>query len=287
MRSQLQEEPLPLGFVSKLLLPGKSTSAAQRKVNAAISCVSALLPVQDECIHFFHKSVKDWLIDKSNYGQHYFSVDEKEGHEVLSKVCIDELDDVKRKGVTFAKFSDTTRYALQHGVQHMLQLEDARVCSLEEVVKKFVLDVELLYAKLCVNVTAAFEDIVCVQKLAGIEELQRALNALLVLLRKHIATLEKVPHAIFQTLLNEGEPELSSQALNLLETKYSEMRRIWNTCTRTICKEVFKLNFNVQQPLRVLMFHRSWTTWYANVLMTRSSYGRSILARSYGDEMPR
>ena len=216
-------EPLPLGFVSKLLLPGKSTSAAQRKVNAAISCVSTLLPVQDECIHFFHKSVKDWLIDKSNYGQHDFSVDEKEGHEVLSKLCIDELDDVKRKGVDGAQFSDTTKYALRHGVQHMLQLEDAKVCSLEEVVNKFVLDVELVYAKLCVNVTAAFEDIVCAQKLAGIEELQRALNALLVLLRKHIATLEKVPHAIFQTLLNEGGPELSSQALNLLVTKYSEM----------------------------------------------------------------
>ena len=50
-------EPLPLGFVSKLLLPGKSTSAAHRKVKAAISCVSALLPVQDGCIHFFHLSL--------------------------------------------------------------------------------------------------------------------------------------------------------------------------------------------------------------------------------------
>ncbi|XP_067027732.1 uncharacterized protein [Acropora muricata] len=216
-------EPLPLGFISKLLLPGKSTSAAQRKVNAAISCVSALLPVQDGCIHFFHKSVKDWLIDKSNYGQHQFSVDEKEGHEVLSKVCIDELHELKRKGVDGAQFSDITKYALRHGVQHMLQLEDARVCSLEEVVTKFVLDVELVYAKLCVNVTAAFEDIVCVQKQAGIEKLQRALNTLLVLLRKHIATLEKLPLTIFQTLWNEGGPELSSQALNLLETRYSEM----------------------------------------------------------------
>ena len=169
-------EPLPLGFVSKLLLPGKSTSAAQRKVKAAISCVSALLPVQDRCIHFFHKSVKDWLIDKSNYRQHHFSVDEKEGHEVLSKLCIAELLELKRKGVDGAQFSDITKYALRHGVQHMLQLEDARVCSLEEVVTKFVLDVELLYAKLCVNVTAAFEDIVCVQKEAGIEKLQRALN---------------------------------------------------------------------------------------------------------------
>ena len=216
-------EPLPLGFVSKLLLPGKSTSAAHRKVNAAISCVSALLPVHDGCIHFFHKSVKDWLIDKSNYRQHHFSVDKKEGHEVLSKLCIDELHELKRKGVDGAQFSDITKYALRHGVQHMLQLEDARVCSLEEVVTKFVLDVEVVYAKLCVNVTAAFEDIVCVQKQAGIEKLQRALNTLLVLLRKHIATLEKLPHTIFQTLWNEGGPELSSQALNLLETRYSEM----------------------------------------------------------------
>ena len=215
-------QPLPLGFVSKLLLPGKSTPAAHRKVNAAISCVSALLPVQDGCIHFFHKSVKDWLIDKSNYGQHHFSVDEKEGHEVLSELCIDELDELKRKGVDGAQFSDITKYALRHGVQHML-LEDARVCSLEDVVTKFVLDIELVYAKLCVNVTAAFEDIVCVQKQAGIEKLQRPLNTLLVLLRKHIATLEKLPHTIFQIFLNEGRPELSSQALNLLETRYSEI----------------------------------------------------------------
>ena len=216
-------EPLPLDFVSKLLLPGKSTSLAQRKVNAAIASVSALLPVQDECIHFIHKSVKDWLIDKSNYGHHDFSVDEQEGHDVLSKLCIDELDELKRKGVDCAQFTDTTTYALRHGVQHMLQVEDARVCSLEEIVTKFVLDLELLYAKLCVNVTAASEDIVCVQKQAGIEELQRALNTLLVLLRKHIGTLQKLPHTIFQTLVNEGGPELSSEALKLLETKYCEM----------------------------------------------------------------
>ena len=73
------------------------------------------------------------------------------------------------------------------------------------------------------NVTAAIEDIVCVQKQAGIEVLQTALNTLLVLLRKHFATLEELPHTIFQTLLNEGGPELSSEASNLLETRYSEM----------------------------------------------------------------
>ena len=213
-------EPLPLGFVSKLLLPVNSTPVTQEEVNAAIACVSTLLPVQGECIHFFHKSVKDWLIEESNYRHAYFI---KKGHEGLSKLCIDELSQVKLKGVDWVKLTDTTKYALRHGVQHMLQLDDARVCSLEEVVTKFVLDVELVYAKLCVNVTAAFEDIVCVQKQAGIEELQSALNTLLVLLRKHLQTLERLPHSIFQTLLNEGGPELSSEALHLLETKYSEI----------------------------------------------------------------
>ena len=214
-------EPLPLGFVSKLLLPVKSTSVTQGEVNAAIACVSALLPVQDECIHFFHKSVKDWLIEKSNYRHEYFV---EKGHEVFSELCIDELNIVKRKGATCEKLSDTARYALRHGVQHMLQqLEDARVCSLEEVVKKFVLDVELVYAKLCVNVTLAFEDVICVQKQFDSEKCREALTALLVLLRKHVATLEKLPHTIFQTLLNEDGPQLSSEASHLLETKYSEI----------------------------------------------------------------
>ena len=221
-------EPLPLGLACKLLLSGKSPSAVQRKVNTAIACVSALLPVQDGRIHFFHKSVKDWLIDSSYYGQHHFSVDEKEGHHVLSNLCIDELDDVKRKGVDGAHFIDTTKYALQHGVQHMLQLEDdARVCSLENVVKKYCLDLELVYAKLCVGHVTASEDILCVQKQEGakvlFEERQKALGALLYLLRKHLSTLTELPHAIFQILLNEGGVELSSEALTLLETRYSEI----------------------------------------------------------------
>ena len=221
-------DPLPLGFVCKLLLSGKSPSTVQRKVNVAIACVSALLPVQDGCIHFFHKSVKDWLIDSSYYGRHYFSVDETQGHHVLSKLCTDELDDVKRKGVDGVHFNDTTKYALQHGVQHMLQLEvDARVCSLEDVVKKYCLDLELVYAKLCVGHFTASEDIVCIQRQEGAKALlegwQRALGALLYLLRKHLSTSTELPHAIFQLLLNEGGDELSSEALTLLETRYSEI----------------------------------------------------------------
>ena len=285
-------EPLPLGFVSKLLLPDKSTSSLQRKVNTAIACVSELLPVQEDCIHFFHKSVKDWLIDESNYGQHHFSVDEKKGHKVLSKLCIDELDEVKRKGVDYAQVSDTAKYALRHGVQHMLQVEDARVCTLEEVVAKFVLDLELVYAKLCVNVSVAFEDIVCVQKQSGIEELQGALNTLLVLLRKHLGTLEKLPHAIFQTLLNEGVPELSSQASNLLENKYFEIAYMeylhkedleWRVQTKFQCSAAVAC-FDVSRQLDYMVcecqdgtiqlwsLHTSKQLWKRDVKVTKDNY---------------
>ena len=221
-------EPLPLGFVSRLLLSGSSPSAVQRrKVVQAISCVSALLPVQDGRIHFFHKSVKDWLIEKSSYGQHHFSVDENDGHLVLSNLCIDEFDNVKRKGVDGAQFSDSTKYALQHGVQHMLEVEENRKsCRFEEVVQRYVLDLELLYAKLLVNTTVAFTDILCALEKEAVEPSEKfngTLSSLLSLLRKHIDTLKELPSAIFQTLLNEGGPELSSKAFHILETKYPEI----------------------------------------------------------------
>ena len=94
------KEPLPVDFVSKLLLLDINSLAGHRKFREAIECISTLLPVQDGCIHFFHKSVKDWLTDGAPdmYGvQHKFYVNEDQGHRVLSQLCVDELDDVKRK----------------------------------------------------------------------------------------------------------------------------------------------------------------------------------------------
>ena len=225
----VSREPLPLGFVSKLLFLGTLSPAVQRKVNQAIACISSLLPVHDGCIHFFHKSVKDWLTYEAFYGQHNFNVNKSEGHWILSRLCLDEFDVVKQKGVdTSQPFSDTTKYALQHGVQHMLQLnEGARSYSLDKVVNEYVLDLELVYAKLCVNSTTASEDILCVMRQEGLNslsvEMQNAIGTFLFLLRKHKITLEELSSTIFQILLNEGGPELSSEASKLLEAKYSNL----------------------------------------------------------------
>ena len=220
-------EPLPLGFVCKLLF--SNSSPFWGNVHRAISVISSLLPVQDDRIHFFHKSVRDWLTGKSHYRQHNFSVDEIKGHRILSTLCIEEFDELKRKGVDNSQpFSNTTKYALLHGVQHMLQLDQGkRSCNLEEMVDKYVLDIELVYARLCVISSAASEDIVSVKRQEDWKALstdkQSTLESLLFLLKKYNVTLQELPITIFQTLLNDGKGELSSEALKLLKTKFSDV----------------------------------------------------------------
>ena len=223
----VSREPLPHGFVCKLLF--SNSSPFRGNVHRAISVISSLLPVQDDCIHFFHKSVRDWLTGKSRYRQHNFSVDEIKGHRILSTLCIEEFDELKRKGVDNSQpFSHTTKYALLCGVQHMLQLDQGtRSCSFEEMVDKYVLDIELVYAKLCVVSSEASEDIVSVKRQEDWKALstdkQRTLESLLFLLKKYNVTLQEFPITIFQTLLNDGKGELPSEALKLLKTKFSDL----------------------------------------------------------------
>ena len=221
-------EPLPVEFVYKLFLSKEWSSADEQKVRDAVDCISALLPIEGECINFFHKSVKDWLVEESTSRQKKFTVSGKESHRVIAKLCRDELDELKLKGIQSSTLKQTSRYALQHGVQHILEVEEnARPCSLDDIVKNYVLDLELVYAKLTVKSTAATEDILCVQEKENTNGLSKncreALETLLLLLRKHLSTLSKLPYAIFQILLNEGGRELSAEALSLLNTKYADL----------------------------------------------------------------
>ncbi|XP_078383739.1 uncharacterized protein LOC144666217 [Oculina patagonica] len=222
-------EPLPVAFVSRLLNLSGSPFSVQRRINKAIACISSLLPVRDDCLHFFHKSVKDWLTNISCYGQHDFTVDEKEGHEILFSLCCNELDNIKRKGVHDTQFSDIERYALQHGVQHMIEIDElderSNSFNVEEVVNMYVTDLELIYAKLRVKSTAPTEDIFSVQKLRTCkaallsEHSYSLLISLLKLLRKNSYLLRNHPHLWFQSVINEGSPELSSKAVMILENR--------------------------------------------------------------------
>ena len=221
-------EPLPVGFVSKVLVPSANSPVARRKVLKAIGSGSSLLPVRDGCLHVIHKSVKDWLTDTSCYGEHDFTVDEKEGQRILASLCSDELDNLKQRGVQDTELSSTVKYALSHGVRHMLQLDkNMSSQSLEECVQTYVLDLELLYAKLCSNTSIAAEEILWLQNQEISQELSEdskgLLNTFKFLLRKYFNTFTNHPQVCFETVLNEGGAVLSSVASNLLQNKYPEI----------------------------------------------------------------
>ena len=221
-------EPLPVDFVSKVLVPGANSPIARRNVLKTIGSVSSLLPVRDDCLHVFHKSVQDWLTDASCYGEHYFTVDEKEGHRILANLCSDELDNLKQKRVQDTQFSPTGKYALQHGVRHMLQLdENRRSQRLEECVLKYTMDLELLYAKLFINYSVAREEILWLEghEISEMlsEDIKDSLNVLTFLLSKYSNKFKNNPNLFFQTMLNEGGTVLSSVASNLLQNKYPDI----------------------------------------------------------------
>ena len=222
------KQPLPLDFVSKMLRSDAKSPACHRKVRKAIECISTLLPVQDGCIHFFHKSVKDWLTDRTVYGQHSFSVDEKQGQLALSELCTGELNDVKRKGVHGAEFSDPARYALQHGVDHLLELEEStRASSFKKIVKNYVIDFEIVFAKLCVNNTTSSEDIIRVQRHELFRALsrrsKRTLSTMLFLLRKYHERLTAIPSTFFQVMMKEGGKDCAKKAKELLHAQYHDI----------------------------------------------------------------
>ena len=222
------KEQLPLDFVSKLLLSDCKSPAGHRKVREAIECISTLLPVQDGCIHFFHKSVKDWLTDGAPdmYGvQHKFYVNEDQGHRALSQLCVDELDDVKGKSVLGTDFNDAAKYALQYGVSHMLELEENTKASsrFQEIINNYVTDLDIVHAKLCVHNTVTSEDIISVQKREAFKSLsdesQWALSTLFSLLRKYHRRLSTHPSTIFQVMVNEGGDVFAGEATKVLQNR--------------------------------------------------------------------
>ena len=221
-------EPLPVGFVSKLLVPGTDSTVTKREVLRALGSVSALLPICDDCLHVIHKSVKDWLTDVSCYREHKFIMDENEGHRLLADLCTDELENLKLKGVDNLQFGATERYALYHGAHHMLHEGVKREPhQLDELIKAYLLDLEIVYAKTCVNCTVAAGHLLWLKKQVIITLLskgnQSIVDTLLFVLRKNRRLLTDTPRTFLQTVLNQGGKVLTVEASKLLRNKFPEI----------------------------------------------------------------
>ena len=221
-------EPLTVGFVSKVLVPDTNLSLARRNVLSALSSVSALLPIRDDCLLVIHKSVKDFLTETSCYGEHQFIVDENKGHRIIADLCTEELDDVKMKKVDNVQFSATKMYALHHGVHHMLNEGVSREPhKLNELTKTYIINLEIVGAKIRVNGTIVAEVLLWLKK-CGIftmlsKENQIIVDNRLFLLQKQLRRFKNTPGSFLQTPLNQGGKVLTLEASNRLRKNYSEI----------------------------------------------------------------
>jgi hypothetical protein len=217
-------EPLPEVFVGTLF-GFENPADTKQKVAKATNVLSSLLVIQkDKSISFFHKSLRDWVVDNS---LHDYSVNVQYGHKILVDLCVKKLDDLKRNGVSKEGIASTDiKYALKYWISHMLEgLEDAG--KLEGFVGGYVIDLEVMFASVCVNVNVALGNLIILKNHEMFEhayaDTRSMVRELHFLIRKSSFSLRQYPQTFLQNVVNEGGKQLSSNASTLLQTRYKDI----------------------------------------------------------------
>ena len=217
----VSREPLPDTFVQSLL-GVEDSSRRMQKVRKAIS--SLLVINEDKYISFFHKSLRDWLVDRSD---HDYSVDVQHGHKILCDLCVSKLDELKVSGVTdLAKSSAAIRYSVKHWISHMLNgPEDSG--KLDSMVSDYAADLQVMFASVCCDVVLTLDNISILtnyEMYHRISESTKAIVArLFFVIRRFSFLLRDYPQTFLQNIVNEGGHDLSLKASRLLQTLYKEI----------------------------------------------------------------
>ena len=217
----VSREPLPDSFVQSLL-GAENSPRRMQKVRKAIS--SLLVINEDKSISFFHKSLKDWLVDHSD---HDYSVDVQDGHKTLCDLCVSKLDELKVSGVTdLAKSSASIRYSVKHWISHMLNgPEDPG--KLDSVVSNYAVDLEIMFASICFDVDLTLNSISNLTNYKMYNDISESTKAIVArlffLIRKFSFLLRDYSHTFLQNVVNEGGGDLSLKASSLLQTRYKEL----------------------------------------------------------------
>ena len=142
----VSKRPLPLALLEILLSSDKDLSITGRTLRKLINCLSSLLVVKDESVSFFHKSVKDWL-GKPN---HHFTIIETYGHRTLADICVFQMETSKQNEISLT-LDLPIAYALQYGIQHMLEAEIKDMNTLSKLINN-VIDLEILQASVSCDI---------------------------------------------------------------------------------------------------------------------------------------
>ena len=212
------KEPLPEAFLVTLLGLDDSRRTMQ-KVRKAIS--SLFVINEDNCISFFHKSVRDWLVDNS---EHDYSVDVQDGHKSLFDQCVVNLNKLKQIDVTdVAKSNAAIKYSIKYWIPHMLNGPHEDPGELAH----FAADLEVMFASVCVDVDLTLNNITNLtnhKMYNHVSENTRAtVSRFFFLMRRFVSLLRDYPHTFLQHVVNEGGGELSSKASSLLQNHYKDI----------------------------------------------------------------
>ena len=113
--------PLPI----KILLKCMNLSDEKYKIrNTIINVMSEILPVYDNCLTVYHKSLMDWLT-LEGYEEHEFTADVADGTKRLWEVCEGIYRDiVSVKSVSDFKLSLERKFALENGGEYLVNVGD-------------------------------------------------------------------------------------------------------------------------------------------------------------------
>lgn len=200
--------PLPVTMASRILGLCSKTAGSSRQIQKISGSLSSLLPIREDCIDVFHKSVVDWLSSPELYGRHRFTAKLTRGHVVLAKECEKTYMSIKDRNDVLAEYTPEEKYALQQGTYHFIafaQLDESQKSKLF----RYACSLELLCAKLQSKACDVFSIIEELQSIKSVLKLPKVdmmeLDDCITCLRRHPYVLTENPKMIFQLVVNEAE----------------------------------------------------------------------------------
>ena len=115
------KEPLPI----KILLLSLGLSGEEFEIRETIiGIMSEILPVYEDCLTVYHKSLRDWLT-LDGYEEHAFAANVANGIKCLWRACESIYNDINSLGsVSNFEVSSEKKYALNNGREYLVDVGD-------------------------------------------------------------------------------------------------------------------------------------------------------------------
>ncbi len=117
------KEPLPINILFTCI----GLSGAEYEIrDTIIGIMSEILPLYEDCLTVYHKSLWDWLT-LDGYDEHAFYANVADGIERLWQACKGIYSDIASlRSVSDFQISSQIRYALENGGKYLLDVGDAQ-----------------------------------------------------------------------------------------------------------------------------------------------------------------